>query len=793
MRILVVTKFAARGRSRDEIIQWLTEAGFAATDFVFEGAVTNDHPWDAPINRNDLKEGRARITDFVKRWNPDAILGMGNEGLFVTTGHSGIMNWRGKVVPHPGVPTVPVLATVAPAAVFRQPSLVYTLQADVKHLFNHVHNITVKDNEPDRHHYHVIDTKPKLRGFLDHLRFGTAAVSIDVETKDFDEWKEGSFVVSIAVTTLGKTGAMHAYAVPLHHRASVWRTHWQSVLRAICGALREVPVRIAHNAKFDCRWLAEFTRGVPVNFDTMLAAHVLDENRVKGLKPLAQLLLQAPQWDISTKSGKNALPWYEQHTIADILKYNMLDTWHTMRLYLLFKPELEKQPRLDRLFRVLMMPASQSLVHVERRGIFIDQTELAVSAGVVQGNLADLETRLNDFVPAERPYEINWNPSSFLRWFLFDYQQYPVLARGKAKPNGMPGDPSVAEDVMATLAEQFPEDAIPALLVERVKWQKMNSSFINPYLELTTPDSRIKTVFKLSGTVTGRLASGKQDLDKVVGAKKVRGVNIQQVPRDPLIRGLFGAAPGWTFIEADYSQIELRLAAFIANEPTMLALYAAGEDIHMATAMKMTGKPASQVTSEERKKAKAVNFGFLYGMGAAMFVDQAWKNYGLRVTMAEAQAFRKAFFAQFPELLRWHGRQRRLVRKFHRVETPIGRVRHLPDITSPDRSVANEAERQAINSPVQGLGSDMCLTALVILDREFRRRNLRASVIGTVHDAINSECPDDELDIVLPLIKNTMENLPLKKLYDLDLTVPIVADVKVGARWGKTEEWKGAA
>jgi DNA polymerase-1 len=319
-----------------------------------------------------------------------------------------------------------------------------------------------------------------------------------------------------------------------------------------------------------------------------------------------------------------------------------------------------------------------------------------------------------------------------------------------------------------------------------VRWQKYESSFFNPYQALVTEESRLHTTFKLAGTVTGRLSSGKADSDKVTGSKAstMRGINIQQVPREPLVRGVFSAPPGWTFVEADYSQIELRIAAELSGERTMRRLYALGEDIHMAMAVQLTGKPASQITKEERKKAKAVNFGFLYGMGWRKFIETAWNNYDLAVTEIEAQHARKAFFDQFPDLLPWHGRQRRLVHKFQRVQTPLGRIRHLPDIVSHEQGVVNEAERQAINSPVQAMASDMCLLSLVLLDREFRRRGYRAAPIGTVHDAINFEVPDDELSDVLPLIKTTMENPPLKKLFDFELSIPLIADLQIGQHWG---------
>lgn len=211
----------------------------------------------------------------------------------------------------------------------------------------------------------------------------------------------------------------------------------------------------------------------------------------------------------------------------------------------------------------------------------------------------------------------------------------------------------------------------------------------------------------------------------------------------------------------------------------------------MATAMKMTGKPAHLVTKDERKKAKPVNFGFLYGMSAKTFVTTAWNNYGVEVTEEESVAFRKAFFEQFPKLLDWHKRQRRLAHKYGRVESPIGRVRHLPDVYSEDQQVRGEAERQAINSPVQSFASDMAIIALVTLTKEFKRRGLKARSVGTVHDAINFEVPIEELPIVAPLIKKHMENPPIKEWFGVELDVPIIGDVALSKMWGDKEEIDG--
>jgi len=533
-------------------------------------------------------------------------------------------------------------------------------------------------------------------------------------------------------------------------------------------------------------------RDLTPTFDTIIAAALLEENRQKGLKPLAQQLLGADPWGVNT-ADLLKMP------IQEVLDYNGLDTWHTLRLWLLFRKQLHAQPRLAKLFMHLMMPAIQELVYVERRGVYVDQERLANNWAEVQSTLVGIEDQLLAHVPdpgmvpdtlkVKRTGEVkvNWNASNFLRWFLFDYLELPILRRGKTKDDGSPGDPSCAEDIMMLLQT---EHEVPRLLVDRVQWNKYDTAFFRPYHDqlAASSDGRIRSTFKPWGTVTGRLSSGKEDVEKLSGRAQRSGVNLQQVPRNKLVRGVFGAAPGWAFVEADYSQIELRIAAYLARERTMLNLYASGQDIHMAMAMRMTGKPASQVTTEERKRAKAVNFGFLYGMGWAKFIHTAFTNYQLTVTEDESKAFRRSFFEQFPDLLPWHARQRRLATQFKRVETPMGRIRHLPDIDSADSDVRAEAERQAINSPVQGFASDMALLSLVHTARLFRSLEIEAYPIGAVHDAVNFEIRIDHLPLALPRIKHTMENLPLSGLFGIEIDVPIIADLKVGSHWGGATE-----
>jgi DNA polymerase I-like protein with 3'-5' exonuclease and polymerase domains len=789
----VVTQFpiAPDSKMRVAMAAALSEVGIEPDQVMWLSAI-KCRTWSAVPSKGDLKACRPYLDKELAALGLTHVLALGSEALFAATGRSGVVKWRGQVYTHPAGTVV--YPTISPAMVSRNPGMGDGFAADLRYFGNLVRGVSVEDDPwhlPYDDQWTIVDTTDGVREMCASLKTADA-VSYDIETNCADENDVDAAIVSLALTTLHGDDP-HVWVMPLYHPEGPWHDggKWKILLYRIRNFLCQVPIRVAHNAKFDTRWLVHF--GMPdlfPTFDTIIAASLLDENRRKGLKPLAQQLLGADPWAIDARLAY-VTPW---ETLAD---YNGLDTWHTMRLYLLFRKQLRAQPRLARLFTRLMMPVVQELVHVERRGVYVDRPLMMSNWTLVQARLAEIEAELADFLPDPDDVPdkfkhkktgevlVNYNASGFLRWWLFDHLDLPVLARGKVKEDGSPGDPSVAEAVMSMLADQSP---VAKLLVDRVEWNKYDTSFFGPYSNQITADDRIRSVFKPWGTVTGRMSSGKEDAEKVTGRQQIRGVNMQQVPRNKLVRGVFGAAPGWSFVEADYSQIELRIAAFLAREPTMLRLYATGQDIHMATAMQMTGKAAKDVTSEERKKAKAVNFGFLYGMGWAKFIATAWANYGVVVTEAEAKAFRAAFFQQFKGLLPWHARQRKLATQYKRVETPMGRVRHLPDIDSVHPEVRSEAERQAINSPVQAMASDMALLSLVHTARRFRSEGIQAYPIAAIHDAVNFEILDEDLPHALPIIKEIMETLPLDRLFGVHVDVPIIADLKVGAHWGGATE-----
>jgi DNA polymerase-1 len=798
--IMVVSKMANSAKWQLELEQELSEIGLDPRKIYFAHAV-KCRTFDQTPSNADIKACRSYLEQEVELVKPRFILALGNEALLATTGKSGITKYRGRSWPGPhGVEVIP---TISPSAVNRNPGQRPGFVADLRLFANKVLDREGGIAPPVPNYILTLEDLKKLKRVLAH----TQEIDFDLETHS-DYYKADGRIISLAgtcevKTSLGQT-KLWAFCLPLYHPESPWKRKHRAVLTSIKAELERIPKAVAHNASYDDKWMLAYGINLKATFDTMMAIHLLNENIQKGLKPQAQSRLGVEPWGVDTKS-------LLQMPLEDVMWYNILDTWYMYWVRQQLKKELIKRKSIAKLLMNLTMPAQHDLVDSEMRGIWLDVERLKTRRPIIEGELEAAEKRIREaaglsVTPGDggltpdderwpkdakgRPREVNFNASIFARWMLFEWCKLPILERGKDKPNGAPGDPSMAEDVLLALRDKHP---VVDQMLSRVKWHKYLSSFINPYEELYDEDHRIHTNFKLAGTVTGRLSSGKNDADKVSGVRgKLRGVNLQQVPRESLIRGLFGAPPGWSFVEADYSQVELRIAAYLAREEHMLHLYAVGADIHLTTAARVTGLPESQVPKEVRKKVgKPVNFGFLYGMGWRKFIQTAFSNYEAVFSEEEARGARDTYFALYPGLLPWHARQRRLVNKYGRVISPIGRVRHLPDIYSPEQGVRAEAERQAINSPVQGFASDLAVLSMIEINRQFRERGIQgqARTLGLVHDAINFEIRDDHVGLALPIIKDTMEDMSLvRRKFGVHIDVPIIADLQIGQHWGDTLE-----
>lgn len=785
-KIMVVGRMPNSNTYQQQLETYLKDVGLNPEALYYTSSLKCRN-FESNASNGDVKTCRTHLEDEIAKIKPKYILAMGNEALLATTGHSGIMKYRGRVIDRGDHLVIP---TISPSSVSRNPGQMPGFMADLRLFSNKVRGISQGLEIIKRHDIMTMDDLKMLKKVLSK----TQLISYDVETHS-EEWRPDGRIVSISGTCevhTSKGTQLFGFALPLYHPESPWQKKWRAVLRFLAPELDHIRKVIAWNGKYDDKWMHVFGAPLITTFDPMLAVHLLNENVQKGLKPQAMARLGVEPWGIDTKDLLNK-------PLAEILPYNFLDTFYAYHVYLQVRKELQEQPRLLRLFMLLMMPAHRELVYAELRGIWIDVERLTERKPIAQAKLKEIENKIKEYLPPEdffewptdargRPSAINFNASNFARWFLFTWLALPILRRGKPKADDSPGDPSMAEDILLELESEHPA---VRFMLDRVQWQKALSSFFNAYEEIYDEDHRIHTNFKLAGTVTGRLSSGKGDEDKISGTRgRVRGVNLQQVPRDPFIRGLFGAPPGWTFVEADYSQVELRIAALLARERNMLALYAQGADIHLTTAARVSGLPESKVTPEIRKKlGKPVNFGFLYGMGWRKFIITAFTQYGVIFNEDQAKAARRTYFNLFPDLLAWHDRQRRLVEQNGRVQSPIGRIRHLPDIYSPDGGVRAEAERQAINSPVQGFASDLAVLSMTVINAELRRRGLPANCLGLVHDAINFEVRNDALADVLPLIKDTMEDMSIaERKFGVQVTIPIIADIKIGQHWGDAKE-----
>jgi uracil-DNA glycosylase family 4 len=739
------------------------EAGLDEDDYYVTNVVKCRPPGNDTPSKSDAKVcGGEYLARELRAISPRIVLALGNTPLTALLARSGITKHRGTPVESPD--GYVVLPTFHPAYCLRSPQHEPTFRADLQRLGRMVRG---ESSSADKTRIKLVRTKSQLlwlRRRLDeapliYFDLETSSEGTGKDHRYHKPWDPSGQIVMAGFTWEEGLGV----AVPLHHAESPWRDP-DAVLRFLKPPLEDKTKKLgAHNGKFDCTWLASKGVYVRQTFDTMLAAHILDENRLKGLKPLSQILLGVDAYDV----GEELKDAYNM-ALRRLSIYQAKDVDYGIRLYWIFRQQLLDEPRLKRVFQRIMMPASNELVKVETVGLYTIEANLKKQLRLKEKERDKVEAKMRSYLPVEKRETLNFrSPQQVAQWFFGDLGLSIVKKTKK-------GAPSTDEDVMLTLAKQHP--AAKLLLRYRTLETKDIRTYLRSWDEKRDARDRVHTNYKLFGTVTGRLSSEKP--------------NLQQVPRESSMRTCFGAPEGWAFVEADYSQVELRIAAMLSRDPTLLRIFATGGDPHLTTAAEVSGLSEAEVKrsdatgkTEWRKKAKPVNFGFLYGMGEQKFIDYARVNYGVDVTEKEAHRYRTRYFNLYSELLRWHDRQRRLVKSLGRVHSPLGRVRHLPDVHSGDKKVRGEAERQAINSPVQSMASDLMLLSLVWLSQRLDPR--RSRIVGTVHDAILFEIANSYVAEAAPIIKEVMEDMHrIEKMFNVEITVPIVVEIKAGQYWG---------
>lgn len=650
-----------------------------------------------------------------------------------------------------------------------------------------------------------VSSKRDVMALLEAINSASAVV-YDLETTGLDEHaihggaSNGGVAarVSMAGFTLPQddgTGEWDGvepvnWVVPLSHPHSTWLGQWRKLLTKIFRQVEQSnKYVVGHHVKFDNRWVYALT-GIDLSdrtaWDTMLSSSLLDENTSNKLKDVAPEVFGVPPWDDHDLSYPGAS---EDVDLMELGEYQYRDTYWTWRLYqehreqlrltgeeALIPPMMDEEVQYDRLGRLatwVSMPTVATLSKVEQRGMQLDadwvRQSLTADQEVVQQTKATLKDK----------YDMDGDASlaATSKWFLsltekaVEQGELEVTARTKT------GKPQWSKAILEKQARRGSETA-ELILAGRNSTKR--SEYLQSWLDKVSPAGTIHATYNAGTVVTGRLSSS--------------GPNMQQVTGK--LKPAFMPREGYYLAEIDYSQIELRVAAHVSQCAPMIDAFNRGDDLHRILGAKIANKSPEDVTKDERQKAKSANFGLLYGMGAPGFQMYAEAAYGVDVSLDEAFEIHQAFFDQWDGIRQWHQKMARIVGQRGEVTSPIGRVRHLPNALFGDERMVSKANRDAVNSPVQGFASDLMQMAASSISGTLPGFSPveGAHVVATVHDSIVVELDQKNWRQALreSLYRMTQDVAkPLKRMGCV-LTVPLAAEAVVGSRWGlddiKTED-----
>jgi uracil-DNA glycosylase family 4 len=725
------------------LIQAFTFAGIDLNQCYFTTVMHGVSPDGEPPTPKEVKACTEYLKEEIAKVKPKYVLLLGATALKGALGRAKLTEVHGSAILEDGITYLP---TFHPALVLRDPTRFDSFVDDVKKFSVAVTGKTGAF-KPELNMY-VVESWESFAVMIKDME-DSREMSFDLETSDLNPYKPNVWVNCLTVTTPNAQ-----WIVPLEHKESKWKgnRHDQLVILQTIKDVMKGHKIVGHNAKFDNKWLMRcYGLRFPLTFDTMIATKLCDENLPHiSLKYLARRFFNAPEYDIKETEKMGECDAKTLYT------YCATDGYYTLKLYYLLREELERNPGLKKVFINISMPLSNALEQVEANGVYVNMEKFAEVEKELLAKREALQAELDAYA------KINWRSRDQVANLFYNQFGLQILERTDT------GKPSTAEGVLKRLENQHP--AVKKLLEYR-EVTKTISAFIEGWKEFIDENGRMHPNFNITGTVTGRLSCNEP--------------NLQQVPKDGKIRNLITAPEGWTFVEADLSQIELRVAAMLAMEPTMLRIYNEGKiDLHTYTAAILTGKPTDKVEKKDRSNAKPVNFGLLYGMQAPTLKEYAFTNYGQDITLEQATEFRHKFFATYRGLPIWHEKQKQEARLNGGITTLTGRIRHLPAISSRDKKVVAEAERQAINSPVQSFSSDMCVSALIELANTLDPAECR--IVGNVHDAILFEVRNDKVEELSAYIHKVMcaPKIIVEK-FGIEFPLPIEAEVKVSPNgWG---------
>ena len=597
----------------------------------------------------------------------------------------------------------------------------------------------------DRSRYETLLTEADLNRWVEKLK-QAKLFALDTETDNLDYMAANLVGISFALEN-GEAAYLPLQLDYLGAPKTLEKTTALSLLKPVL----ENPAiqKVGQNFKYD---LTIFARnGIDVQgvaFDTMLESYVLNSTGRHNMDDLAKRYLghQTISFEEIAGKGKNQLT-FNQIPLEQAAEYAAEDADVTMKLQQVLWEKLSKEPSLEKLFKEMELPLLGVLSRMERRGVLIDSDALFLQSNEITNRLSELEEQA--YALAGQPF--NLASTKQLQEILFDKLGLPVIQK---TPKGAP---STNEEVLEELA--FSHE-LPKVLVEHRGLSKLKSTYTDKLPQMVNPQTgRVHTSYHQAVTATGRLSSSDPNLQNIP-IRNEEGRRIRQA---------FIAREGFTVVAADYSQIELRIMAHLSQDQGLINAFTQGKDIHRSTAAEIFGVALDEVTSEQRRNAKAINFGLIYGMSAFGLSRQ------LGIGRADAQSYMDLYFKRYPGVQTFMHDIREKAKAQGYVETLFGRRLYLPDINSSNGMRRKAAERVAINAPMQGTAADIIKRAMIQLDQKLQN-DPDIAMIMQVHDELVFEVRSEKVAFYSELIRTHMESAA-------DLVVPLIVEVGQGTNW----------
>lgn len=606
-------------------------------------------------------------------------------------------------------------------------------------------NVDIEFN--NQKNYMLIQNTTDLKKWINQIK-KEKLFSIDTETTSLEVMNAKLVGISISL----KKG--EAAYIPVNHMGAAEneQINEDEVIDLFKPILEDGSItKIGQNIKYDAHiFLNLGIKMHGINEDTMLMSYVINSNESHGMNKLSQKYLghDCISYESLVGSGVKQLS-FDQININDALDYAAEDADVTFQLYHVLKDQLKKEKKLLAIYEKFEIPSMKTLIEIERNGVLIDASLLNQQSQKIGEELINIENKA--FELAGQPFNLA-SPKQ-LREILFEKLQIKPL---KKTPTGTP---STSEEVLQELAKDYP---LPKILLEYRTLAKLKSTYTDKLPSMINQSTgRIHTSYNQAVAVTGRLASSDPNLQNIP----------IKSPEGRKIREAFIAKPDFSILSADYSQIELRILAHLSKDSGLIQAFKDNKDIHTITASEIFNTKIEKITSEQRRYAKIINFGLIYGMGAFGLA----KN--LNITRGDAQNYIQEYFNKYPTVLQYMEESKQFAREHGYVETYFGRRLWLPEINSSNGLRKAGAERAAINAPMQGTAADLIKLAMIEVQQWIHANsNLKGQMIMQVHDELVFEVPNTEVDIFIKEIPQIMQNVA-------KLDIPLTVEINAGKNW----------